>query len=40
MAIYWDEIFFTENDNNIELVETILNPIKTEHEYSGNSKKY
>tara|TARA_A100001011_G_scaffold400888_1_gene520736 strand:+ start:36410 stop:39862 length:3453 start_codon:yes stop_codon:yes gene_type:complete len=40
MAIYWDEIFFTENDNNIELVETILNPIKTELEYRGYSKKY
>ena len=40
MAIYWDEIFFAENDTTIKIVETIINPTKTQLEYRGYSKKY
>ena len=40
MAIYWDEVFFTENEESIAKVETVLSSNSTILEYRGYSKKY
>lgn len=40
MEIYWDQIFFAQNNSKSELITTILNPTEADLHYRGFSESY
>lgn len=40
MEIYWDQIFFSEHQQNAPVISTVLNPISADLHYRGFSRSY
>jgi hypothetical protein len=40
MEIYWDQIFFSENQEDAQVIKTVLDPVSADLHYRGFSKLY